>query len=111
MFAIVPVLISMIFPVKYQEKSEPRYAAVREKVEILNGQLSNNLSDIAAIKSHTNEEYESGRILDSSLEFQQRKTPLDRIEIKKLQVRDLVTEIGLVSQDTFLIDGTRRENI
>ena len=32
---------------------------MREKVGALNGRLSNNLSGIAAIKSYTNEKYES----------------------------------------------------
>jgi ATP-binding cassette subfamily B protein len=41
---------------------EPRYAKVREKVGFLNGQLSNNLSGIATIKSFTAEKFETERI-------------------------------------------------
>jgi ATP-binding cassette subfamily B protein len=36
---------------------------------------------------------------------------LDDIDIKELNLQDLRQGIGLVSQDTFLIDGTVRENI
>ncbi|MBT5307098.1 MAG: ABC transporter ATP-binding protein [Candidatus Scalindua sp.] len=69
-FAMVPIPIILIFSIKFQKKLEPRYAAMREKVGILSGRLSNNLSGIASIKSYTNEEYESGRVADSSLEYQ-----------------------------------------
>ncbi len=69
-FAMVPIPIILIFSIKFQKKLEPRYAAMREKVGKLSGRLSNNLSGIASIKSYTNEEYESGRVADSSLEYQ-----------------------------------------
>ena len=69
-FAMVPIPIILIFSIKFQKKLEPRYAAMREKVGKLCGRLSNNLSGIASIKSYTNEEYESGRVADSSLEYQ-----------------------------------------
>src|SRR5690606_2797317 len=39
-----------------------RYRDVRERVGALNGQLSNNLSGIATIKSFATEAYESARI-------------------------------------------------
>ena len=70
-FAMVPIPIILVFSVKFQKKLEPRYAVMREKVGILNGLLSNNLSGIAAIKSYTNEEYESSRITDSSIGYQE----------------------------------------
>ncbi|WP_293057720.1 ABC transporter ATP-binding protein, partial [Moorena sp. SIO3F7] len=48
----------------------PRYAAVREKVGLLNGQLANNLTGITTIKSFTAEEYEAKRIESQSLGYQ-----------------------------------------
>lgn len=70
-FAMVPIPVILVFSVKFQKKLEPRYAVMREKVGALNGRLSNNLSGIAAIKSYTNEKYESERIKCSSIEYQE----------------------------------------
>ncbi|RMF02038.1 MAG: ABC transporter ATP-binding protein [Chloroflexi bacterium] len=54
----------------FQRKLEPRYAAVREQVGMLNGQLANNLGGIATIKSFTAEAYETGRIAAESRKYQ-----------------------------------------
>ncbi|MDY7023948.1 MAG: ABC transporter ATP-binding protein, partial [Cyanobacteriota bacterium] len=50
----------------FQKRLAPRYAKVREKVSLLNGQLSNNLSGIKTIKSFTAEDYEVERITEQS---------------------------------------------
>ncbi|MEL7037025.1 MAG: ABC transporter ATP-binding protein [Cyanobacteria bacterium J06592_8] len=50
----------------FQKRLAPRYAKVREKVSLLNGQLSNNLSGIKTIKSFTAEDYEVERINEQS---------------------------------------------
>ncbi len=71
LFAMIPIPIILIFSLRYQKKLEPRYAAMRQKVGILNGRLANNLSGIAAIKSYTNEKYESERINESSKKYQE----------------------------------------
>jgi len=55
----------------FQNRLAPRYAAVREKVGLLNGQLSNNLSGITTIKSFTTEAYESQRIEAESNRYRQ----------------------------------------
>ncbi len=47
---------------RFQRRLAPRYTAVREQVSMLNGQLANNLSGIATIKSFTAEKHEIGRI-------------------------------------------------
>ena len=54
----------------FQKKLGPRYANVREQVGILNGQLSNNLSGIATIKSFTAEAHEVNRITGDSNAYQ-----------------------------------------
>ncbi len=46
----------------FQRRLAPRYAAVRERVGVLNGLLGNNLSGIATIKSFTAEDYEARRV-------------------------------------------------
>lgn len=48
--------------IRFQRAIAPRYAGVRQQVGILNGQLANNLSGIATIKSYTAEAYEDKRI-------------------------------------------------
>lgn len=52
--------------VAFQKKLAPRYADVREKVSVLNGRLSNNLSGITTIKSFTTEAYELERVAQES---------------------------------------------
>ncbi len=55
----------------FQNRLAPRYVDVREKVGLLNGQLSNNLSGITTIKSFTAEDYEVERIKSQSHDYQQ----------------------------------------
>jgi len=67
--AMIPMPFIIIFSFKFQNKLEPRYADVRQKVGDLNAQLSNNLTGIATIKSYTNEDYETERITLSSNKY------------------------------------------
>ena len=53
-----------------QRRLEPRYAAVREQVSLLNAQLVNNLGGIATIKSFTAEEREVERVEAHSLAYE-----------------------------------------
>ncbi|MHC4448610.1 MAG: ABC transporter ATP-binding protein [Planctomycetota bacterium] len=56
----------------FTKKVAPRYADVREQVGLLNGQLSNNLTGIATIKSYTAEDHEVGRIRALSDDYRAR---------------------------------------
>ncbi len=69
--AMVPMPFILTFAVLFQTRLEPKYRAVREKVGILNGQLSNNLTGIATIKSYTTESFEAQRISASSNAYRQ----------------------------------------
>lgn len=60
--AMLPVPLIIWGSFKYQKMLGPRYTKVREEVARLNGQLSNNLSGIATIKSYATEDYEVKRI-------------------------------------------------
>ena len=60
--AVLPIPFILWGSIAFQGTLEPRYADVREKVSLLNGQLANNLTGIATIKSFTAERYELGRI-------------------------------------------------
>lgn len=69
--AMIPMPFILLFSVKFQQHLEPKYKAIREKVGILNGQLSNNLTGISTIKSYTTENYEEERINASSNEYRE----------------------------------------
>ncbi len=60
--AMLPIPFVAYGSVHFQKLLAPRYAAVRERVGILNAMLSNNLSGIATIKSFTAEVHEAERI-------------------------------------------------
>ncbi|TVP63939.1 MAG: ABC transporter ATP-binding protein [Nodularia sp. (in: Bacteria)] len=67
--AILPMPFILWGSVAFQKLLAPRYADVREKVGLLNGRLSNNLSGITTIKSFTAEEYEAGRLEQESIAY------------------------------------------
>ncbi|MCG6134354.1 MAG: ABC transporter ATP-binding protein/permease [Nostoc sp. LLA-1] len=69
--AILPMPFILWGSVAFQNLLAPRYADVREKVGLLNGRLSNNLSGITTIKSFTAEEYEAGRLEIESIAYRQ----------------------------------------
>lgn len=60
--SMLPMPFILWGSIVFQKRLAPYYADVREKVSLLNGQLSNNLSGITTIKSFTTEEYEAARI-------------------------------------------------
>jgi ATP-binding cassette subfamily B protein len=60
--AMLPMPFIIWGSIRFQRTLAPRYAAVREQVGVLNGQLANNLGGIATIKSFTAESHELGRV-------------------------------------------------
>ncbi len=60
--AMLPMPVVIWGSIWFQRKLEPRYAQVRQHVSLINGQLANNLSGIATIKSYSAEDYEVGQI-------------------------------------------------
>jgi ATP-binding cassette subfamily B protein len=68
---ILPIPFILWGSVAFQRRLAPRYAEVREKVSLINGQLANNLTGITTIKSFTAEEYEIGRIERESQAYRQ----------------------------------------
>ena len=60
--AMLPMPFILWGSFAFTKRIAPRYRAVREQVGVLNGQLSNNLSGIATIKSYTAEQHEIERI-------------------------------------------------
>ncbi|HKJ37168.1 MAG TPA: ABC transporter ATP-binding protein, partial [Anaerolineales bacterium] len=60
--AMLPMPFIIWGSIRFQRTLEPLYASVREQVGVLNGQLANNLSGVATIKSFTAEAHELGRV-------------------------------------------------
>jgi ATP-binding cassette, subfamily B, bacterial len=69
--AMLPMPFILGGSVAFQKLLAPRYAEVREKVGLLNGRLSNNLSGITTIKSFTAEDYEAKRVESESDDYRQ----------------------------------------
>ncbi|MCB1034263.1 MAG: ABC transporter ATP-binding protein, partial [Acidobacteria bacterium] len=69
--SFVPIPFILWGSFRFQKRIAPRYAAVREQVSVLNGQLANNLSGIATIKSFTAEGREVERIRRESEAYRQ----------------------------------------
>ncbi|MBD2054931.1 ABC transporter ATP-binding protein [Oculatella sp. FACHB-28] len=69
--SMLPMPFILWGSVAFQRLLAPRYADVREKVSLLNGRLSNNLSGITTIKSFTTEEFEIQRLSLESESYRQ----------------------------------------
>jgi ATP-binding cassette subfamily B protein len=69
--AMLPMPFILWGSIAFQRRLAPRYAEVRERVSLLNSQLSNNLTGITTIKSYTAENYEIARIRDESEAYRQ----------------------------------------
>ena len=67
--ALLPMPLIIAGSIWFQRHLTPRYAGVREQVSLLNGQLANNLSGIATIKSFTAEAHEVERIRSLSQDY------------------------------------------
>ncbi len=69
--ALSPMPFILWGSIWFQKFLAPRYAEVREKVGLLNGQLSNNISGITTIKAFVTEAYERKRIEKESNQYRQ----------------------------------------
>ncbi len=69
--AMLPIPLIIWGSFRYQKLLSPRYKQVRQDVADLNGQLNNNLSGIATIKSFAAEDYEVDRIRGLSETYRQ----------------------------------------
>lgn len=68
---MLPMPFIIYGSILFQRRLAPRYMAVRQKVGLLNGQLANNLTGIATIKSFTAERHEQRRMDGLSEEYRQ----------------------------------------
>ncbi len=77
--AFLPIPVIIIGSVKFQSALEPRYAAMRDQVSILNVTMATNLSGIATIKAFTAEARETERVRVESQEYRQRNADAIRL--------------------------------
>jgi ATP-binding cassette subfamily B protein len=83
--------------IRFQKAIAPRYADMRNRVGILNGQLSNNLSGVATIKSYTAEEHEDARIGQLSDDYQMSNQNAIRLSSAFVPLIRMVIVIGFVA--------------
>ena len=69
--AMLPMPFILWGSIWFQKFLAPRYADVRDKVGMLNGQLSNNIGGITTIKAFVTEDYERQRIEKESNRYRQ----------------------------------------
>ncbi len=69
--AMLPMPFILWGSIVFQRRLAPRYVDVREKVSLLNGRLSNNLSGITTIKSFTAEAHEQAQVQRESEAYRQ----------------------------------------
>ena len=100
--ALLPMPFIFWGSVRFQARLAPRYAAVREQVSVLNGQLSNNLSGIATIKSFTAESHETARMREASQEYQVRNRAAIRLSSAFVPLIRMIIVIGFT---TILVFG------
>lgn len=95
--AILPMPVILLGSIAFQRLLAPRYALVREKVSLLNGQLSNNLTGIVTIKSFTAEAYERERINRESWAYRQANRDAIALSAAFIPLIRIVILVGFVA--------------
>ncbi|MDF0554644.1 ABC transporter ATP-binding protein [Kamptonema sp. UHCC 0994] len=101
--AMLPMPFIIWGSIAFQGYLAPRYADVREKVGLLNGQLANNLSGITTIKSFTSEEYEIKRIEKESEAYRQSNRRAIMLSAAFIPVIRVIVLLGFTA--TLLVGG------
>ncbi len=101
--AMLPMPFIIWGSIAFQKKLTPHYADVREKVSLLNGRLSNNLSGITTIKSFTAEEYEEEQVRRESNEYNRSNRGAIRLSAAFVPLIRIVILVGFTA--TLLFGG------
>lgn len=97
--ALLPMPFILWGSIAFQRRLAPRYADVRERVSLLNGQLANNLTGVTTIKSFTAEAYEIQRINAQSQAYRQsnrRAIALSAAFVPLIRILILLGFIGIL---------------
>jgi ATP-binding cassette subfamily B protein len=95
--AVLPMPFIFWGSVRFQKKLAPRYAEVRERAGLMSGQLANNISGIATIKSFTTEPYENGRIEHLSEEYRSSNEKAIKLSSAFVPLIRMVIVIGFLA--------------
>jgi ATP-binding cassette subfamily B protein len=99
--AFLPMPFILWGSIRFQKRIAPLYAAVRERVSILNGQLSNNLGGIATIKSFTAEEHEKERISQLSDGYRESNREAISLSSAFVPIIRMIIVIGFIATLVF----------
>ncbi len=102
-WAMIPMPFIVWGSIWFQKLLSPRYSEVRERVGLLNGQLSNNLTGITTIKSFTAEEYEINRIREESNNYRLSNQQAIKLSAAFVPLIRIIVLSGFVA--TLLIGG------
>jgi ATP-binding cassette subfamily B protein len=94
---ILPMPFVLWGSLLFQKRLAPRYLAVREHVSLLNGQLANNLSGIATIKSFTAEGHEEARIRRESALYRETNEHAIALSAAFIPVIRMVIVVGFTA--------------
>ncbi len=94
---VLPMPFIIWGSIRYQRLLAPLYSRVREQVGLLNGQLANNLSGIATIKSFTAEHFEVGRIRKESQAYRERNREAITLSSAFVPLIRMVIVVGFIS--------------
>ena len=92
--ALIPMPFVLYGSLRFQRRFTPLYAAVREKVGELNGQLANNIGGIATIKSFTAEKFEQRRISELSGAYRSSNQDAIRVSSAFIPLIRMVIVVG-----------------
>ena len=95
--AFLPIPLILWGSLYFQKLMAPKYSAVREQVGLLNGQLGNNLSGIATIKSFTAEALEVARIRGESDRYRERNREAIRLSSAFVPLIRIAIVLGFVA--------------
>jgi ATP-binding cassette subfamily B protein len=99
--SFLPMPIIFWGSMRFQKEIAPRYVEVRERVGQLNGQLSNNLSGIATIKSFTAEQFEIDRIDIESDAYRQSNRKAIKLSSAFVPLIRMIIVLGFVATLVF----------
>ncbi len=95
--AMLPIPIIVWGSFRFQKRIAPRYAEVREKASLLNGQLANNLGGIETIKSFVTERAEVERIGGLSNDYREANADAIRLSSAFSPLIRMVIVVGFTA--------------
>lgn len=103
MIALFPMPLIVLGAFKFQHLLSPRYALVRSTAGRISARLSNNLLGMATIRSYGAEEFESKRLADDSLSYQEANEKAIRLSSAYIPIIRMAIVAGFIA--TLLLGG------